>query len=840
MLFTSSIVIGVGALVAINGFDDNLREDVERQAQSLLGADLVLQSGQAFSDSALNLMDSLSQYAEVSRERNFASMVYFPKSGGTRLVQVRALEGDFPFYGKILTTPRPAATEFQEGRQALVDSTLMLQFDAKVGDSIKVGNVMFEISGALIRAPGQNGITASVAAPVYIPLSLLAETGLDQKGSRINYVEYFRFSSPVEVDEWVEKERANLKVMRLRTETVESRKRSIGNALSRLTDFLNLVGFVALLLGCVGVASAVYVYVREKRETVAVLRCLGASGRQASLIFLIQIGIMGLIGSGLGAVLGVFIQTALPAVLADFLPVQTNFHLSVPALLKGILMGSVIALLFAMAPLLAIRKISPLSAIRASYEGGSQQRDPLLWLVYGLITAFILGFSYLQMGGWGQAAIFTAGLGLAFLILVGTAKLIMWAVRRFFPSGWSYLWRQALANLYRPNNQTLTLMVSIGLGTALITTLYFVQGFLLNEVELADKGNMPNMVLFDITTEQKDKVSDLARSYEMPIIQEVPIVTMRLSNIKGYSQQEWRELPEPDSLKERRGRRGRGRRREGRSTWMFRREYRATFRDHLIDSETLTSGEWHGTAEPGGPIYISIEEEFAKEDLQVDIGDELIFNIQGVQVPVLVGSFRVVDFQRMQTNFMVVFPAGVLEEAPQFHVLMTRVEDETTSAAFQRSVAQTYPTISLIDLGLVLTTLEDILNKVSFVIRFMALFSILTGLIVLAGSVIISRFQRIQESILLRTLGASRRQVLSINALEYFLLGLLASMTGVILSLGSSWGLAVYSFEVVFVPNVVPMLVVVALITSLTILIGLLNSRGVLSKPPLEVLRKEA
>lgn len=271
----------------------------------------------------------------------------------------------------------------------------------------------------------------------------------------------------------------------------------------------------------------------------------------------------------------------------------------------------------------------------------------------------------------------------------------------------------------------------------------------------------------------------------------------------------------------------------------MRREYRATFRDELIDTETITKGEWVGKTEPGGPVYVSIEENFAKEDLRVDIGDELIFNVQGVPIPTIVGSFREVDFARMQTNFMVVFPEGVLEEAPQFHVLITRVEDEETSAAFQRSVAQTYPTISLIDLGLVLNTLEDILNKVSFVIRFMALFSILTGLIVLAGSVIISRFQRIQESILLRTLGASRRQVLTINALEYFLLGFLASMTGVVLSLGSSWGLATFSFEIVFIPNLVPMLVVVALITSLTVIIGLLNSGGVLSRPPLEVLRRE-
>jgi putative ABC transport system permease protein len=205
----------------------------------------------------------------------------------------------------------------------------------------------------------------------------------------------------------------------------------------------------------------------------------------------------------------------------------------------------------------------------------------------------------------------------------------------------------------------------------------------------------------------------------------------------------------------------------------------------------------------------------------------------------VVTSLREVDWNRVQTNFLVVFPQGVLEQAPQFHVMLTRVEDPQVAAKLQSDIVSAYPNISVIDLGLILRTLDEVLGKVAFVIRFMALFSIVTGLIVLAGAVIISKYQRIQESVLLRTLGANRRQVLKINALEYFFLGSLASLSGVILSLVSSWALATFSFEAPFLPDLLPAFLLFCTITGLTMLIGIFNSQGILQKPPLEVLRSE-
>lgn len=818
-LFISSIILGIAALVAIYSFEYNLRQDIDSQAKSLLGADLVIETNKTVKSDILPVLNALGNAR--SEERTFASMIYFPKNQGTRLVNVRALKGDYPYYGTIETTPVSAGMAFRNGKRALVDKTLMLQFDSQVGDSIKVGEITFQIAGILNKAPGQTGFSASVAPVVYIPLQYLEQTGLSQKGSRINYNYYYRFNDNVNVDVLAEKLKPRLEKAEMDAETIESRKEDTGRSFEDMTEFLALVGFVALLLGCIGVASAIHIYIREKINTIAVLRCLGASSRQAFIIYLIQIVGIGLIGSFIGALLGTVIQQVLPVVLKDFLPVEITVAISWAAIAQGLLLGLIISILFALLPLVSVRNISPLNTLRISFQETSLFRDPVKWLVYFLIVLFVFAFTYLQMGSLRKTMYFTGGVLFAFVVLSALAYAMMWLARRFFPSSWSYLWRQGFANLFRPNNQTLILVVSIGLGTAFICTLFFVQDILINRVTMSSSKNQPNMVLFDIQSEQRQSISDLTRSMDLPIIQEVPIVNMRMTEIKGRNAESFRK----DS-----------------TAWGAKRaldrEYRVTYRDSLSDSEKIIDGKWSGTVSPNQIISVSLEEGFARR-IDVKIGDKLTFNVQSAPMETVVGSIRKVDWNRIQTNFLLIFPTGVLEDAPQFHVLLTRVPSNKISADFQRAVVKAYPNISMIDLGLVLSVLDEILTKMGFVIRFMAAFSIITGLIVLIASVLISKYQRIRESVLLRTLGASRKQILVITALEYFFLGALAAGAGIVLSLLASWGLARFSFETSFTPSLLPVLVLFAIISSLTVLIGLFNSRGILNKPPLEVLRSE-
>jgi len=842
-LFISSVVLGIAALVATLSFGNNLREDIDDQAKTLVGADLIVRSGRQLPVGVRAVVDSLPN--RHAQEWSFASMVYFFKSQGSRLVQVRALEGAYPFYGALETTPVSAGLGFRDGREALVDRTLLLQYGAQVGDSIRVGDLSFVIAGALDKAPGRNEISMTVAPPVYIPLRYLDSSGLLKKGSRIEYQWYYQFAAGTDMEKLMAAIGPRLDSAEVRYETVASRKEGMTRAFGDFTQFLILISFIALLMGCIGVASAVNIYIREKISGIAVLRCLGLKARQAFLIYLIQVAGIGLIGSVAGAVLGVIVQQVLPAVLKDLLPLESHFRVSWPAIGQGVGTGMTISLLFALLPLLSIRKISPLYTLRLSVEPSSAGWDPLKGIVYGVIFFFIVGYSRLKMERWGKALVFTLCLVAAFLLLAGVARLMMAVVRRLFPARWNYLWRQGFANLYRPNNQTLILVVTIGLGTTFIGTLYFIQQLLIDRVTVSAGASQGNMVLFDIQRDQLKGVEGLARQFKLPVLQDVPIVTTRITSVNGKTgEQEAAEERERrgvasggDGIGGRDGRRG-GDSVRPESRRVFDQELRVTYRDSLTSSEKMVAGRLARLMQsPEDTVYISLDEEYARR-LGVKVGDPIVFDVQGLPVATVVGSLRHVE-RGLRMNFPVVFPTGVLEQAPQFHLLITQAPSAEVSARFQQAVVQHYPNVSVIDLGLILSVLEDILGKIGFVIRFMAAFSMLTGVVVLIASVLISKYQRIQESVLLRTLGASRRQVLLITLLEYFFLGALAAAAGIGLSLGFSLALAEYSFDSAFSPHWWPVLFLFVSVCGLTILIGLYNSRGVLNKPPLEILRRE-
>lgn len=819
LLFTGSIFLGISALVAINSFSFNLKNQIETEAKQLLGADLEVKSRQAIPDSIYQLFDSLGM--QMSREISFASMIYFEKSNDTRLVDMKAVEKHFPFYGKISTSPDGAVNALEEGRNALVDQTLMLQFGAENGDPVKIGDLTFTIQGKILSIPGQAAIRSGVAPPVFFPYNLVEETGLLQKGSRINYKVYLKYPEGFTVEQFKEIIKPKLEAAELSYDDIAERKEELGEAYSNMSGFLNLTAFVALLLGCIGVASSAHIYIKGKVESIAVLRCLGATGNQSLLIYLIQISIMSFFGSLAGAVFGSALQWLLPSMFESFLPFDVTLQISWLAVIQGVFLGVLVAVLFALTSLLQIRQISPLKVLRASYESSAKSKGNSL--VYVAIVVLIFVFSWFQLSTWWEALIFTMGLFFAFGLLTGFANLIMWLLRNYFPVQQSMILRQSVSNLYRPNNQTLVLIVSIGLGTALISTLFMSQDMLLDKIKFSSSmQNRPNMLLFDIQDGQKDELHAFTDSFGLPILQEVPIVNMRLHSINGLTSEEIKKDTTIPIKK-----------------WVMGREYRVTYRDSLSDSETLTHGKWRGKVEnQGDSIFISLAQRLA-EDMPVKIGSPIVFNVQGALITTYVGSIRKIDWQRLQTNFLIVFPEGVLEAAPKFHVMLTRYDSIQQSAQYQRDMVQKFPNVSIIDLSLVLSTVDNVISRVSFVIRFMAFLSIFTGLIVLIGSVLLSKYQRLSESVLLRTLGASQFQILSINALEYFILGSLASLSGIFIALACSWGLSWYSFDAVFAPSLWPILLTYFGITGITVLIGLSNSREIINKAPLEILRGE-
>jgi putative ABC transport system permease protein len=816
LLFMASIILGIAAVVSIQLFSQNLKGNIQRQSKSLMGADYIIDSQDLPTERAQAIIDSLNPHA---REVNFVSMIAFPKNGGTKLVRVRGLEGDFPFYGKITTLPDSAASNYQEEGGALVDATLMLQYDIKPGDSIKIGEIALPISGALKSIPGSSAITSSVAPPVVIPYRYIDKTELLQFGSRKEY-QFFYKAPKLDLEQFEKKMEPLLDGEKVDLDTHTSTSRRLGRRYENVSKFLNLVAFIALLLGCVGIASSVNIYIKEKLKAVAVLKCMGATRGQSFLIFLIQISGIGIIGGVIGTLVGIGLQELFPYILKDFLPFNVEINITIQPLIMGVLLGFFMSVLFALLPLMRTWYVSPLEVLRI---GGASLEKPkkARLIVFIVIILFLYAFSFWLLKDLLFAGAFVIGVLVTFAVLAGIAILSMKTVKTFFPKWADFTVRQSLLNLFRPNNQTLVLIVAIGLGTFLISTLYFTKDILLAKTSIGEQSESANLITLDVQKDQLNAVFKTFDTNDLKVIDNIPLVTMRMHSIKGQLINDLRQ----DSTRQIRG-------------WILNHEFRTTYREALIESEELLEGDWVSSHTTEDPVKISISDNLAA-DAKVSIGDPIVFNVQGVLMETTVGSIRKVDWGRLQLNFSIVFPTGVLEKAPQFNVLTTYVPNEERSAKLQGELVAKFPNVSIIDLRQVYNIIEDILDKVSWIINFMAFFSILTGIIVLIGSVRNSKYQRIKESVLLRTLGAKNIQILKISALEYLFLGVLGSLVGILLALVSSVLLAVLVFKEPFVPSAIPFLLFLPGISLLVLGIGLSNIQGVLRSSPLEVLRRE-
>ncbi len=816
-LFLSAMVVGIAAVVAIQGFGANMRAAMDEQARLLLGADLSIEAGEAFSSKQEALIDSLG--GEQARRITFSSMAYFPSADGTRLVSVRAAESAYPLYGRIITNPVDAASSFADKGEALVDISLMQRFDLEPGDSVRIGQLSYSIGGGLERTMQESSFFAAISPRIFLPYTKV-DSSLLSRGSRAEYEVFFRFDESPASAHLGDSLFTRIETLGLDYDTPQEVQQDWVRGLGSLSEFLSLVAFIALLLGGIGVASAVHVYVKRRVDTVVVLRCLGASSAQTLGIYTLQAAATGLICAFGGIALGVGLQALLPALLADFVPVDVPFHLAISPMLAGLVMGFGLTLLFALLPLVSVRRVAPLKALRSAYEGPGARRDPLWWLLMALLVAGITAAATIQASTPVVGMAYAAGVGAVCALLVIVGALLRYLIKVLFPSSWAYVWRQGLANLYRPQNQTLLLTLTIGFAAFLLFTLFLVQHALLDQFSIAEAQSEANTVLFDVQPRQLEEVQALIREQGFPVIETVPLVAMRIESVRGVPVD---SLLSDSTVDDR---------------WVFTRQYRSTYRSSLSDTETLTEGRWVDSVSSEGEVVpVSVEEDIST-DLGVAIGDSITFGVQGIAVTSVVGSLRTVDWRQMSTNFFFVFPEGVLEDAPQTYVVLTATASDRAAAGLQSALVQSFPGILLLDLSLIIEVLEGILAQASFVIRFMALFSLIVGLLVLVGSVVVSRVQRVRETVLLKTLGASGRQIYSIAAVEYLLTGLTAALAGALLAVAATWALVAFLFEGEFVFLPWRVIAGIALVVILTITIGLMGSRGVYRRTAMEVLRE--
>ena len=829
LLYMSSISLGVAALVAIDSFSANIIQSVKDQSRALMGGDISFNSSKPIPPAVDSLFDSLArQGLSFARVTTFPSMAVVPRTSGTRFAQVRGVTDNYPFYGNIVTEPAGRWPLLTKGANAIVDPSLLTSLNARIGDTLRLGFGTFTIVATIKDVPGAAGIAEMLGPRIFIPAKYVAETQLLVFGSTADRMVLAKLPPGVDPDKFVKPLKKRVEDQQVRVRTVTQAEMSTQDAIENLSNFIGIVGLVALLLGGIGVASGVRAFVARKIDIVAVLRCLGASSGQVLAIYVVQAAAMGLAGAAAGAALGVAIQFLLPRVLTDFLPVDVQVSLVPSAVFTGLAVGGWIALIFALRPLLALRNVSPLQTLRRDTDADvlrMRWTDAPRIIVNAALVLSVVAIALARARTPRQAIAMSAATGIAVLALAASAALLSWAARKGLRTRWPYVIRQGVANLYRPGNQTRAVTLALGFGAFLVSTLYLVQNNILGRFTTAAAESRGNVVFFDVQQDQAGGLDSLVKGRGNDVVQLAPVVTMRIAAINGKRVSDMKPVT--------RGQPG------GRASWALRREFRSTYREKPAASETIVAGKWFSdsavkVARDTGEI--SLEEGIAQE-LNVKLGDIITWDVQGVEIPTRITSLRKVVWTRFEPNFFVVFAPPVLKGAPNQYVLLAQVKDPTAVALLQREVVNRFPNVSSIDLTAIKRTVDKIVGKVSLAIRFMALFSLAVAIPVLFSAVSATRRERVREGVLLKTLGATRGQIARILLAEYSLLGLMGGLTGMLLSLAGGWAVVRYIFKTPFAPAFAPVVGIAAAIVGLTLLIGLLAGRDVFKETPIAALR---
>jgi putative ABC transport system permease protein len=803
-----AVSVGIAALVAINSFRANVMQSVDDQARTLLGADIRISSNAPFPDSIVAVIDSM----EARRPGTTATLVStlsmaLSRGGRERLVQLRGVRGPYPMYGSMETQPAGAWRRLEAG-DILLEPALLAQLDTHTGDTLTIGGTRFAVAGVITNLTPEVNFRGALGARVFMSRDALERTGLLKFGSIASHEAYLRLPKAAEQWLFLDKHEALFERSLVQTTTAGQQARRMARAVDVLGRFLGLIGLGALLLGGIGVASAINVFIRSRRDSIAVLRCLGATQATAFTAYVLLATALGAASAAVGVLLGVLVQFALPALLRGVMSFDVQFQPEWTVVAAGLLFGTVITTAFALLPLLAVRGITPLRALRVTHEP-VRTRDPWHALVLLVLAGIMTATCVWQADDVRVGIVFAATLAGALVLLWLAGALLLRLTPRFVPHRSAFPVRQGIANLHRPNNQTRTVTVAVGFGVFVLSALWVVQHNLLDWMSMADAKNAPNVVLIDVQPDQVAELRKVISRYATTEPEITPIVPARIAEIHGGT-------GEPER-------------------WAMRREYRHTWRAEPT-GETIIAGRWWtGAREPGHVAEISVEEGLL-HDLNAGLGDTITWDVQGLPVESVITSVRSVNWAEFRTNFFVVFQPGVLEAAPHTYVALVHT-DSAVSGDFQREVAQRFVNVSAIDARDVQQTLQSIVQRVSFAIQFMALFSLAAGALVLLAALAAGRHQRIRESALLRVLGARRAQVRTILLTEYVASGILAGVAGILLGGTAGWLLVRFLFELPFSVPAAQLALLAAGVAALSAIVGLYTTRDALSGTPLQVIR---
>ena len=827
--FFLCVAVGVGAIVALRSLIQNVRVALTAEARTLTAGDIYLRTDQRWREEVRQIIDRrLAGLEGVARTETVETTTMVrpvdEASVRTRVVELRGVQPDFPFYGRFaLGGGQPYSFDLLRGRGALVGPELLTQLDLTVGDEIAIGEVRFTIRDVILTEPGRQLGGFSFGPRVLVDFEAVRDTGLLTFASRADRQILLKVEEAAGIDPLVDRLRDDLQDAFVRVGSYRRTQNRIERNLGRAENYLSLIGFVILILGGIGVWSVTRVFVQQRLRSVAILKCLGATSGRVLSIYVAQVALLGLGGSLLGVGIARAALAAVPDSLAEQAASATGLptvstELTASAVGQGLAVGLIVSLLFALVPLLEIRHVKPLLLMRQGQTGAGPRID---WL---RVTVMVLAGAGLVVVATWQAASLEVGMyvvggfaGVTVALHV-IGRTLVRAIQPLEASRWFPL-RHAVLNLSRPGNQTRVILLTVGLGSFFIIGVRTLQTNLLSNFALELRDDTPDMFLIDIQQDQAAGVRALLdRSVTNPP-QLIPVLRARVVGVDGAR----RSLDGVRAVR----RAGLGR------------EYTITYRSRLEENERILAGTfWDATPSPEPEV--SIEESLQRER-GLEVGDRVRFDVLGRVIEARVTSVRGVDWDDSRSGgFMFLFRPGAFDDAPHTYVTFMQGPAETGERArLQRDIVARYPNLSVIDGLEVIRTLRRVLDYVTLAITVVGALALFSGGLILVGSVAMTKFQRLYEAAIFKTLGANTRTLTAMLILEYGALGTLAGIVGSIGALVLTWALTRQVFEISWNPAAVENIGGIIATALVVGVVGVVSSLDVLRRKPLATLRAE-
>jgi putative ABC transport system permease protein len=827
LLFFLCIAIGVGSIVSLRSLVQNLKASVMREARSLLAADAQLGVHQPWKPETRSSLERFSNLPVVAGHTEVFETQTMARAANNQsappfIIELRGVQEQFPLYGEVQLAGGTRYTHaLLRDRGALAHASVLDRLNLKVGDEVKIGQVVFTIRGALKRVPGSEA-RFDLIPRVLVDLADVQATGLAAFGSRVSY-------------KWLLKARegqdqAMLQELRREFRTLRVdfwwSFRELEGTISerlRLTEgFVGLVGLAILALGGIGVASVTRVFVQQKLKTIAILKCLGGENRRVLSAYLAQALALSLAGSGAGLLLASVITILIPRYAAGRLPIELESGLTWQASVQGVGVGVIVALLFSLPLLLEIRQVKPILVLRQSTTARRRRIDWLRLGAWATIAPALFGLAIWQSGSLRYALIFL-GIAVATILVLGLAGGALTHSLRRVRRLPSFALRQGVSSLYRPGNQTRTILFAVGLGALFVIAVRIQQANVMKEYDFDLNAASADMFLIDIQKDQRSAIEGAIARFGDGAPTIIPVVQGRIIGLMrapGNSSDMSREQV-------------------GRTLgW----ERRFSYRPRLEESEEIIAGKfWE--PQPAAEPEISVEESYAR-DLQLGLGDTLIFDFLGRRIEAKITSVRRVE-RRVSplaylTRATVLFRPGALEAAPQFFIGAVKGPPPgAMRAQLQREFVEQFPNVTMIDAFDAIAEIRKRAGEISFAVSFIGGFVFLCGALILAGSVAMTKYQRLYEAAILKTLGAEKKLIVYITLIEYGVLGLMAGAIGSSAAIGLTWAISKYGMKIPWqlAPSV--NLIGVAVTMLLVMAVGALSSWDVMTKKPLGILRAE-